>query len=55
MARWRLDYLGSNGKHLGTVEAPDQKEAITEAMKTFHITPARRFKIMVTKIETKRD
>ena len=55
MTRWRVDYLDSKGKHLGTVEAPDQKEAITEAMKTFHITPARRFKIMVTKIETKRE
>ena len=54
MPRWRVDYLGSKGKHLGTVEAPDEKSAIGEAMKTFNITPARRFKIMVTKIETGR-
>ena len=43
MSRWRVDYLGSKGKHPGTVEARDEKAAITEAMKTFNITPARRF------------
>ena len=42
MPHWRVDYIGKGGKHLGTVEAPDQGEAITEAMKTFHIMPARR-------------
>jgi hypothetical protein len=51
--RWRVEYIGKGGKHLGTVEALDQGEAITEAMKTFHITPARRFKILVTKIEAR--
>ncbi len=50
MARWRIDYLGKKGQHLGTVEAPDEKFAIAEAMKAFHITPARRFKIAVTKV-----
>jgi hypothetical protein len=58
MARWRVDYLGrSGGKQLGTVEAPDEKSAMTEAVKTFHITPARRIKIRVTstKAETKRE
>jgi hypothetical protein len=39
------------GKPLGTVEAPDEKSAVAEAMKTFHITPARRVRIKVT--ETK--
>jgi hypothetical protein len=53
MPRWRVDYPGKGGKHLGTVEAPDEKSAIAEAMKTFHITPARRFKISVTKIEVR--
>jgi len=33
MPRRRVDYLGSKGKHLGTVEAPDEKSAIAEAMK----------------------
>ena len=51
IARWRVDYIGKGGKHLGTVEAPDKTEAIAEAMRTFHITPARRFKLMVTKVE----
>ncbi len=51
MARWRVDYIGKGGKHLGMVEAPDEKGAIAEAMRTFHITSARRFKLMVTKTE----
>ena len=33
------------------VEAPDEKSAIEEAMKTFHVTSARRFKLMVTKVK----
>jgi hypothetical protein len=52
MPRWRVDYLGKGGKHLGTVEAPEKGEAIAEVMKTFHITPARRFRIGVTKVTT---
>lgn len=51
MARWRFDYLGAKDKHLGTVEAPDEKSAMAEAMKTFNITQARRFKLTVTKTE----
>jgi hypothetical protein len=47
--RWRVDYIGKGGKHLGTVEAPDERSAIAEAAKQFHITPARRFKIAVTR------
>ena len=31
MPRWRVDYIGKGGKHLGTVEAPDEKAAIAEA------------------------
>ncbi len=54
MARWRVDYLAAaKGKHLGTVEARDEKSAIAEAIKTFHITPARRVKIAVTPIAEK--
>ncbi len=49
MPRWRVDYLGKKGRTLATVEAPDEKSAIAKAMETFHITPARRFKIVVTK------
>ena len=50
MAKWRVEHLGKKGSHLGTVEAPDEKSAIAEATKTFRIAPARRFKLMVTKI-----
>ena len=46
--RWRVTYLG---KPLGTVEAPDAKSAIAEAMRTFHITPLRRFLIRVTEVK----
>jgi hypothetical protein len=28
MPRWRVDYLGKELQHLGTVEAADQKVAI---------------------------
>jgi hypothetical protein len=49
--RWRVDYLGKKGSHLGTVEAPDEKSAITLAAKLFHITPARRIKIRVGRLE----
>jgi hypothetical protein len=48
MPRWRVDYIGKELQHLGTVEAPDEKAAIVEAAKQFNITPARRFKIVAT-------
>jgi hypothetical protein len=35
---------------LGSVEAPDEDTAIAEAVKEFHITPARRNKLVVTKV-----
>ncbi len=53
MPRWRVDYLGKKGKHLGTVEATDEKSAFAEAFKTFHITPAQRFKVAATRIDEK--
>ena len=53
MPRWRVDYIGKGGKHLGTVEAPDEKAAIAEAAKQFNITAARRNKIAVTKIKSR--
>jgi hypothetical protein len=31
MSRWRVNYLGKELQHLGTVEAPDQKAAIDDA------------------------
>jgi hypothetical protein len=51
MPRWRVDYIGKRGKHLGTVEAPDEKAATAEAARQFNITPARRSKIVVTQTQ----
>jgi hypothetical protein len=48
MPRWRVDYIGKELQHLGTVEAADQKATIAQAAKQFHITPARRFKNVAT-------
>jgi hypothetical protein len=39
MTRWRVDYLGKKGLHLGTVEAPDEKSAIEQAAKQFKHRP----------------
>jgi hypothetical protein len=51
MPRWRVDYLGKKGSHLGTVEARDAREAIAEAAEQFNVSPARRNKIAVTRHE----
>jgi hypothetical protein len=53
MARWRVDYLGKKGSHLGTVEAETEREAIDKAAVQFNITPAPRNKIVVTKLTEK--
>jgi hypothetical protein len=50
MFLWRVHYLG---KALGTVDAPDEKSAIAEATKQFHITAARWFLIRVTRADAK--
>jgi hypothetical protein len=55
MPRWRVDYLGKKGSHLGTVEAKDEKSAIAEAAKEFDIPPARHNKIVLTKITGPKD
>jgi hypothetical protein len=53
MARWRVNYRAAKDKYLGAVEAPDERSAIAEAAKLFHITPARRSKIVVKQIAIK--
>ena len=53
MSRWRVDFIGKKGSHLGTVEAADEREAIDKAAVQFNITPARRNKIAVTKLSEK--
>jgi hypothetical protein len=52
MPRWRVEYLGKrSSSHLGTVEAADDHSAIEQAVKQFHVTPARRNKIKVTRTQ----
>jgi hypothetical protein len=41
------------GWHLGTVEATTEREAIEKAAVQFNIAPARRNKLVLTKIEGK--
>jgi hypothetical protein len=50
MPRWRVDIMRKVLATLGTVEAPDEREAIAKAAEQFHIAPARRKRIVVTKI-----
>ena len=51
-ARWRVEYLDKhNSSHLGTIEAADEDGAIDQAAKQFNITPARRNKIVVARIQ----
>jgi hypothetical protein len=50
MLLWRVDYFGKVLSKLGTISASDEKSAIDKAAAVFHITPARRSKLVVTKI-----
>jgi hypothetical protein len=50
MPRWRVDHIGNQIEHLGTVEAPNEKAAMAEAVKTFKITPTHRFRLIVTNV-----
>jgi hypothetical protein len=52
MPRWRVSFIGKN---LGTVEPQDEHSAIAEAAKQFHITPAGRDRIIVTRLEDKNE
>jgi hypothetical protein len=54
MPRWLVDHIGNQIEHLGTVEALDEKAAIAEAVKTFHIMPTHRSRLIVTKVPDKR-
>lgn len=51
----RPDRFGKKLKHVGTIEAATAAEAVDIAIKELRIEPALRFKLMVTKIETKRE
>ena len=50
MLLWRVDYFGKVLSTLGTISASDEKTAIDKAAAVFHITPARRSKLVITKI-----
>lgn len=54
MPRWRVDYIGKVLSTLGTVEAPDERSAVAKAAEEFNITPARRNKIAVVKLEDRK-
>jgi hypothetical protein len=49
MARWSVDLIRSRTKHLGTVEAATEKQAIEAAIKQFNIAPAWRNRITVSR------
>jgi hypothetical protein len=53
MPLWSVDIIRKRAEHLGTVEAPNEKEAIKFAIEQFRIEPARRNRITVTKISDK--
>ena len=55
MPRWSVDIIRNRTQHLGTVEAANEKQAIEQAIKQFHIEPARRNRIVVTKISERDD
>ena len=48
MLLWRVDYLGKVLSKRGTISAADEQSAIDKAAVVFHITPARRSKLVVT-------
>jgi hypothetical protein len=54
MDRWRVE-LGAKDKYLGIVEAEDEDEAVVAAAKKFRVPPSEQHKVMVSKVEMKRD
>ena len=55
MPSWSVVLILKRGERLGVVEAPDERSAITEAVKRFDVPPALQNKIVVTRLDTKRD
>jgi hypothetical protein len=53
MARWSIDLIRKKMQHLGTIDAPTQKDAFEAAIKRFEIAPALQAKVTVTKISDK--
>ena len=53
MPRWSVDLIRNRAEHIGTIEAPNEKDAIKVDIETFRIEPARRNRTTVTKISDK--
>jgi hypothetical protein len=53
MARWRVDYTGKKLQHVGTVEGPNEREAIEEVVTLFRVQRALRNKLVATRIPEK--
>ena len=55
MPRWSVDIIRHRAEHLGTVVAPNEKEAIKTAISVYQIEVSRRNRITVTKVSDKDD
>jgi hypothetical protein len=51
MPRWRVDIIGKNLQHVGTVEAANEREANEAAFKALSLEPALRNKLTATKVK----
>jgi hypothetical protein len=54
MDSWRVE-LGANDKYLGIVEAEDEDAAVEAAAKKFRGPPSEQHKVIVSKVESKRE
>jgi hypothetical protein len=54
MTRWSIDIIrGKRSEHLGTVEAPSQREAYRLAIEKFDIPIERRGRLFVVRLDDK--
>jgi hypothetical protein len=54
MTRWRVVIIrGRRSEHLGTVEAPDQREAYRHAIEKFNVPIGRQGRLFVVKLDDK--
>jgi hypothetical protein len=55
VSRWRVAIIGGKGfEWLGTVEAPDQREAYQLAIKQFNVPVERQNRLFVSKSDNKK-
>ena len=50
MAHWRVDIIRRRAEHLGTIEAPNDKEAIQKAIERFAVQPELQNRLVVQKM-----